>query len=129
MIKALTLTAVVFISGCALQQAPLTFEEMANQTPPKCQGAQHCLAMWQRAQTWVANNSRYKIQIATDAVIQTYSPTRNNIELAYSITRELTGPDSYSYTTRAGCDNVFGCRPTREKGLASLHIYLRATPK
>lgn len=129
MIKIAFVATAALLAGCALEPRPLTFEEMADQKPPKCSGAQHCAAMWQRAQAWVATNSRYKIQIATDVVIQTYTPTRSSTDLGFTIVREVVAPDQYRFITKAGCDNIFGCMPSREKALAALHRYMKETPQ
>lgn len=60
----------VLMAGCG------TFYKPTAGGSVECQGAQ-CALMWQRVQTWVATNSRYRIQIATDSILQTFGPHDN----------------------------------------------------
>ncbi len=61
------------LTGCAdtrlVQQQIL---QLKNQNP-KCFSQIECNTMMEAAQVWLSNNSSFKIQTATSAIIQTYS--------------------------------------------------------
>lgn len=74
-----------------------------------CTGAQ-CERIWQRAQTWLATNSRYRIQIANDAIIQTYGPFENDWEyVAYTVTKDSRADGTTTIVIHGTCyRNTFG---------------------
>ena len=118
------------LAGCTIpQEPPLSADEQNALDPVECKGAQQCGAMWQRAQVWVVNNAGYKIQIANDAVIQTFNPIQPSVALAFTVTKEPKGNDVFEINSRAGCANQFVCRPLPNRARAALHRYLRQTPQ
>jgi hypothetical protein len=50
---------------------------VANQ-PITCQAGADCDAKWSRATAWIAQNSAYKVQTASDSIIQTMGPLPND---------------------------------------------------
>lgn len=125
-----TLPIVFVLAGCAAPQQPTLSEEEQNSLEPViCHGQKHCDAMWQRAQIWVLNNSAYKIQIANEAVIQTYGPFKDQaFGLAFTVTKAPRGNGFYEIDSRAGCGSWVGCAPNPNKEKAALHMHLKATP-
>ncbi|CAG2161348.1 hypothetical protein [Cupriavidus numazuensis] len=92
--------ATLVLGGCAYVGPP-----SAMGVP--CANRAQCDTYWQRAQAWVAMNSRYRIQIATDVVLQTYGS--RDMELAYYITRVVNSDGSATIVVDATCGNMFGC--------------------
>lgn len=74
---------VVLLFGCAGQgptrgAPPPTDAEMADsKVEVHCKNEAQCVRWWRTAQVWVAQNSGMKVQIATDAIVDTYNPSRN----------------------------------------------------
>lgn len=69
--------------------------------------------MWEMAQLWVVKNAGYKIQTATNVLIQTYNATGSRVELAATVTKEPLGQGRYKIVAQLWCDNIFVCRPDR----------------
>lgn len=75
-----------------------------------CEGAR-CDAMWARAQTWLATNSRYRVQLMHDNVIQTYGPHENVFDgVAYTVTKENQANGKTRIYIRGSCaPTLYGC--------------------
>lgn len=112
----------------ACATAPLTPEQTQQLEAPQCEPTT-CAAMWQSAQVWVINNSRYKIQLANDVLIQTYTATNGDIWLGYAVTKEPLGGGRYQLIMRAGCDNPFGCQPLARDAIINFNNAMRATQR
>ena len=106
------------LSGCAAQQP-------AIYTPPlECVGEPECKFFWERAQVWVAKNSYWKIQVATDVMISTYNAAPNSPHNSYSLVREPLGDGRERITMRTGCNNMFGCTTRADVARRSLYDYV-----
>lgn len=116
------------LGGCALPDQNLTADEQNQLAPVECRGADQCNKMWQRAQVWIAKNSAYRIQLANDVVITTFNPPEHSTSLGYSVLKEPKGADLFEINSRAGCANMWGCRPHPNKARAALHRFIRETP-
>ena len=99
---------VTILTGCATG-SKLTPEQksLANE-PLLCSTKQDCDFMWQRAQSWVANNSHFRIQVATDTLIQTFGPSADAY-FAFTITKELNREGGARIMIAPQCGNMFGC--------------------
>jgi hypothetical protein len=112
------------VAGCATTTSD---EEMAYAQerathPPVCETTAQCDEMWSRALRWVVDNSEYRVQLQTDALIQTYGPTPNSSYPAYLISKDAIGSGVYQISFRAGCDNMFGCNPDTTMAHAAFNI-------
>lgn len=118
------LLAAAALAGCA---------NMADTPPPgseayeplTCASRPECDVYWTRAQVWVADHSRYKIQTATDAVIQTYGPIEWRPDLAYKVTREAKADGSARIRIDATCYSPAGCAPSRTEATIAFKRYVR----
>jgi len=119
----IALICVILATGCSAPRA-LTVHERAQLEPIKCAGKAECDVYWQRAQVWVAKYSTWRIQTATDVLIQTYGPGDSNTELAYRIFREPTADGGFLISFWAGCGNIFGCNARPVDAIANLRSYL-----
>jgi hypothetical protein len=113
----------VSLAGC------LTTQE-AEQPPipsTKCKQGQDCDAKWSRAVEWVSQNSAYKIQTQTDALIQTYSGTidEGDTGLSMTVTKAALGqPGEYEIVARMGCANPLGCFPEPRAALVQFAAFV-----
>jgi hypothetical protein len=71
-----------------------------------------CKDEWERAQFWLAKHSKWKIQAATNILVQTYNPIQSEPSYGFSVTREPLGGGQYSIRMEMTCGNMFGCFPT-----------------
>ena len=67
----LALTAV--LAACVTPQTVDPATEAIAREPLRCKDKATCDVYWSRAQAWVANNSAWKISVATDTLIETHS--------------------------------------------------------
>jgi len=104
--------ALFILGGCAMS-SPANKQKLAefNSTIPTCNGKADCKVKWQAAQLWVVQNSAYKIQTATDVVIETYNPSEAGTGLAAEVTKEPMGHGEYKIVVKLWCNNIFGCVP------------------
>lgn len=71
-----------------------------------------CELYWERAQIWVINHCRKKVQTVTNVLIQTYGASMNEFPCrTYLITKEPIGLGQYEIKIGIGCNNMFGCNP------------------
>ena len=98
-------------AGCYNNAALTNALAPARTAPiPTCE-ASSCAEMWQRAQLWVVNHSKWKIQTATDVVIETFNPVGYDASYGFTITKEPQGSGKYDIMMKASCGNAFGCNP------------------
>ena len=118
MTRTMLLSFAFLLGGCVAQQP-------AIYTPPlECVGEPECKFFWERAQVWVAKNSHWKIQVATDVTISTYNGTEHSTYNSYSLVREPLGEGRERITMRTGCNNIFGCATRADVAIRSLYDYV-----
>lgn len=113
------------LAGCATAP-PQSLAEMREANEPLiCASNDECTLMWRRAQVWVSENSRYRIQLATDTIIETSGPRPYAVERAYRIVRLPQADGRDRITIASGCANLFGCATTENADAISFKRYLR----
>ena len=98
--------ALLVFASCASAPPPEKVSQFRS-TIPTCENADDCKAKWEAAQLWVVHNAAYKIQTATDVLIETYNSTDTGI--AVRVTKEPLGGGRYQILVTVGCGNPFGC--------------------
>jgi hypothetical protein len=65
------------LQGCAIAPTAEQQREQARfqQTIPTCRDDRDCKVKWEAAQLWIVHNASYKIQTATDVLLETYNST------------------------------------------------------
>lgn len=76
---------------------------------PTCTGEADCKAKWEAAQLWVVHNAGWKIQTATDVLIETFNPPRGDTRIAARVTKEPLGQGRYKLLIFTWCGNMFTC--------------------
>ena len=76
--------ACALIAGCATAPSADMQAKQAeiNRTIPVCVDEADCKAKWESAQLWVVHHSGYKIQLATDVLIETYNSNEDACTLS-----------------------------------------------
>lgn len=91
--------ALLLLGGCA------TYKSQATAWVP-CTGAE-CNELWARAQTWLATNSKYRIQLVNDNIIQTYGPIEGEISgVAYTVTKQAQGDGTSKIIITGFCSQI-----------------------
>lgn len=120
--------AAVAATACSTQgQVDPDVMQIAT-TPLTCSSKAECDLWWQRAQAWVANNSKYRIEAATGTLIQTAGPDGGKRALAYQITRTQNPDGTATIGFAAHCDGSLGCKPNPWEAGADFKQYVRGTP-
>lgn len=123
LLSALTLS---FLAGCAAQrEVPPAVTAQANE-PLYCSSEQQCRIYWQRAQVWISNNSRWKIQTLSDSLIVTFTPRDGSIDRAYKAMKVPVSTERAQILLATGCANMFGCRPHQDAAIASFKAFVKA---
>ena len=127
LLRCLSAAMLILTGECATAPA-LSPAEMAElRQPVECADKPTCDRYWQRAQVWIARNSRYRIQTANDVLIQTFGPGGSTTDLAFSLVREPVGAAGASLISiTAGCDNIFGCFPDSASAVRDLKAFIVA---
>ena len=117
--------AAVGAAGCSTRgQVDPDVMQIAT-TPLTCSGKAECDLWWQRAQTWVTDNSKYKVETSTDTLIQTAGPDGGKRALAYQITRAPNPDGTATIGFAAHCDGSLGCKPNPWEAGADFKQYVR----
>lgn len=116
-------------AGCAVPQRPqpvYSAAEAADRyTPPECDGAEACAQMWRAAQAWVATNSGFKLQVVTDAVLETYNPPPYSQRWAYRVVREQAGGTKERLIVTPSCGQAPVCRESADDMRANFNRAIR----
>jgi hypothetical protein len=101
----------LIISGCVTSQERQARMDLFRSTIPVCDGEADCKEKWSAAQVYIANNAGLKIQVLSDAIIETYNPGKNSSLLAAQVTKVPLGGGKYQIEIKTWCNNPFGCTP------------------
>lgn len=103
------------LSGCAIAPTAETQAKQAElaSTTPVCASDADCKAKWDAAQLWIAHNAGYKLQTATDVLLETYNSVGGSPDIAVQVTKEPMGGGKYKIVVSVSCDNIFGCVPNQ----------------
>jgi hypothetical protein len=114
-------------AGCATQgQVDPDVMQIATK-PLTCSSKAECDLWWQRAQSWVSSHSKYKIEAATNSLIQTAGPDGGKRALAFQITRAVNPDGTATIGFSAHCDGSLGCKPNPWEAGADFKQYVRGT--
>jgi hypothetical protein len=80
-----------------------------HSTPVTCAD---CTVQWQRSQLWLTAHSKWKLQMATDVVLQTFNPVNDSPSWGFTVTREPESAGGYRIVLAGVCGNIFGCDPS-----------------
>jgi hypothetical protein len=123
--KSLLLLLCAAAAGCSTQgQVDPDVMQIAT-TPLTCTSKAECDTWWQRAQTWVTDHSKYKIESATSTLIQTAGPDGGKRALAYEITRTANPDGTATIGFAAHCDGSMGCKPNPWEAGADFKTFVR----
>lgn len=111
----------ILLAGCFATH-PVMLGPAANSGPVTCDT--NCATAWERTQLWIAKHSRWKIQTATDVLIQTYNPPEHNPSYGITATKEPIGGGRYTITLALRCANFIRCDPREADVVAAFNHYV-----
>jgi len=76
-----------------------------------CTKGHDCEVKWDRAITWISQNSQWKIQTQNENMIQTDTAAGGSPASHFLVNKVLRGKGLYEITMMSGCDNFIGCEP------------------
>jgi hypothetical protein len=124
------LLSCAFFIGCAENRfpriAPATDADRAEADAPfYCSDAEHCAFAWRKTQFWIAENSRTRLQVVTDVVVQSYATGSLVTGWSFTATRQpsKSGRDVIDLT--ASCVGI-QCTENPVAVVARFKRYLRA---
>jgi hypothetical protein len=124
-VKRAAIALAILLSSCAI--TPDNPAASAEATEPLlCPDKSTCDAYWQRAQAWIAANSAWKIQTASDAIIQTFGPAGARDDLAYLVTRVPNNDGSARIFIGAQCANTIRCYPSKTEAIIAFKRFVRS---
>lgn len=97
-----------------------------DQTIPVCSTEPECDAKWETAQLWVARNAGYKIQTATNVLIETYNSVGSSAAIQVRVLKEPAGGGAYRLLVYVSCANLFGCVPDTWDAAIDFNRYVGA---
>jgi hypothetical protein len=110
-IVAVISSGILLILGSAATQVQQPKIDEFQRTIPKCFTDKEYERKWAAAQSWVAAHAAYKIQTATNSLMETYNARNSSPGIAVQVVKEPIGDNGYRFLVRVWCDNIFGCRP------------------
>ena len=124
----------VMLTACASRGAPPvpptppTAADLADaKTPVRCGSREQCERWWRTAQVWVVKNAGYRVQIATDAIVQTAGPDSGSSSWFFLATRAPHGDGGEAIEIEARCGSGASCAPAYETAIADFKRAVRGT--
>lgn len=65
--------------------------------------------MWGRANIWLNNHSKWKVQISNDYIVNTYNVTQYDPSYSFTISKEPINDNSNKIEIKPVCGNEYGC--------------------
>ena len=119
------LISVALLAGCATQEPISSAEDWEAREPLVCRGKDQCDRWWRRAQVWISENSGFRIQVATDGIIETYGPPAYSTRWAFRAVREPSANEVERMRIAASCGPAPLCRQNPLKLIAQFKRYVR----
>ena len=118
----IALAALIVLSACAsrgpMPAAPTDADLIDSKVPLRCTSKEQCDRWWRAAQVWVVKNSGYKVQVATDAILQTFNAASGNSSWAFQITRSPHLDGGEIFELDGACGRFSACSPVYETIIA-----------
>jgi hypothetical protein len=127
-------TAALVLTGCVYRPPNYSYriatpeEAAALQMPVTCESKTACDVAWRKATAWVVENSGWKVQVATDSLVQTFGPGTQSATLAFTLVRKPLADGWEELALTASCnEDGFPCYPipTAERARARFAIFMR----
>lgn len=126
-LHALGLASALATFGCASTSPSILAELDALPTigSTACDSTD-CTVQWQRAQVWLSRHSAWKIQTATDVMLETFNATHNDATYSFRVTREPLSGGRYDIRMEPVCQGhaITKCSPKAEDVKKAFFYYI-----
>lgn len=112
------------LSSCASTIGPIVKARLAPagvESPVLCDV---CKTEWERSQLWLLAHSKWKLQMATDVVLQTFNPIEYDVSFGFQVTKSPKA-GGYQIVMAAICGNPLGCEPEAADVRRAFYHYVR----
>ena len=116
------LASVSLLATACLKAHPVELGAAAGAGPVTCDS--NCTMAWERAQFWVAKHGAWKIQSATNILIQTYNPPEHDTRYGISVMKEPLEGGRYTIKLALYCANWIRCDPRAADVAAAFNHYV-----
>jgi hypothetical protein len=121
-IQIVAVAATALIAACT-PPAHLDLGPAATAGPVTCDTS--CAVNWQRAQFWIVKHSAWKVQTATDVIIETFNPTTSSSTYGFTVAREPLPGAKYRITIEPHCMYALTlCSPDTDDLKAAFYHYV-----
>jgi hypothetical protein len=132
LVLVLVMALVASLTACVTRTAPPpippTAADVADaKLPVRCGSRDQCDRWWRTAQVWVVKNAGYRVQIATDAIVQTAGPDSGSSSWFFLATRAPHADGGEAIELEARCGSAATCSPAYETAVADFKRAVRGT--
>ncbi len=115
------------IAGCGHSPTPRYSDaDIAEfNAPIECTNTEECERLWRRAQAWVVEQSGFKVQIATNSIIQTFNAPSYSTGWAFTVVRSPISKTTERFVVSPSCGDAPLCRKSKYEMVAAFHATLR----
>ena len=118
----------IIFSGCLSSPSPYTKQVVkltkGYQETPSCNNKEECTLMWGRANIWLNNHSKWKIQVSNDYIVNTYNVHKYDPSYSFTISKEPINNNSYEIKIKPICGNHYGCDLKSSEVIGLFNKYL-----
>jgi hypothetical protein len=109
------------LCGCITAEQQASLAEPPK--PIRCHSGADCDAKWSRANAWMAEHSKYKVESSSESLIQTSGPSTFETDPypSYKVTKVAMGPAEYSIEFTGACDRIFPVHTDRVSSTGRFH--------
>ncbi len=118
--------SILALSGCITAEQQASVAEAPK--PLTCHAGADCDAKWSRANAWVTEHAKYKVETKSESLIQTAGPSTFETDPSptYNIRKIAMGPNEYAIEFAGACDSIFACTPTLSSAQADFSQSIQA---
>lgn len=99
------------LSGCLGSEQQVALQDAPK--PITCKPGKDCEAKWARANAWVSEHSKYKVEANSDSMIETAGPGtfETDPSPSYKVRKLAIGGEQYAIEFSGECASMFACTP------------------
>ena len=99
------------LSGCLGSEQQVSLQDAPK--PITCKPGKDCEAKWARANAWITEHSKYKVEAKSDSMIETAGPStfETDPSPSYKVRKLAIGAEQYAIEFSGECDSMFACTP------------------
>lgn len=125
--RSVLLILALLLAACAAPQAPNADEQRVAAIPLICKDKATCDVYWSRAQLWLATNGAWRVRIANDTQIETFSGVSDyERKTAYRLLLEKKLDGSARIWINPFCRLGGACDPNPTRAAAQFKLFIES---